>query len=162
MEAAMKIKDVMTTSPACCLPFDTATRPARIMKDRNIGVVPVIETEENRKVVGVVTDRDLCLGVVAEGLDPSSVQVKQCMTPNVIACRPDDDVQKAIESMRDNQVRRIPVVDQEGVIQGMVSTADILQRSDVSSSETHVTLKKVTEPTDEASKPRGEMYRQTA
>jgi hypothetical protein len=74
----MKIKDVMTTSPACCLPFDTATRPARIMKDRNIGVVPVIETEENRKVIGVVTDRDLCLDAVAEGLDPSSVQVKQC------------------------------------------------------------------------------------
>lgn len=158
----MRIKDVMTTSPSCCLPFDTAVRAARIMKDKNIGVVPVIENEESRRVVGVVTDRDLCVGVIAEGLDPSSVQVKQCMTPHVVACRPDDEVEKAVALMRTHQVRRIPVVDQQGVIQGMVSTADILHRSDVSSSETHETLKKVTEPTDEASKPRGEMYRQTA
>lgn len=97
----MRIKDVMmTTRPACSLPFDRATRAARIMKDRNIGVVPVIEAEDNRKVVGVVTDRDLCLGVVAEGLDPNAVQVKQCMTPKVIACSPDDDVQKAVEKWR--------------------------------------------------------------
>src|SRR5688572_28736473 len=78
MEAAMKIKDVMTTSPACCLPFDTATRPARIMQDRNIGAAPVIETEANRKVIGAVTDRDLCAAAVAEGVDPSSVEVKHC------------------------------------------------------------------------------------
>src|SRR5579885_139652 len=145
----MNIKDVMTTSPNCCLPFDTAVRAARMMKEKNIGVVPVI-------------DRDLCLAGVAEGLDPAAVQVKQCMTPNVVACRPDDDVNKAVELMRENQVRRIPVVDDEGVIQGMVSTADLLQRSDISTSDTHETLKKVTEPTEAPSKPRGAVLRQTA
>ncbi len=133
-----------------------------MMKDHKIGVVPVVENEQSRRVIGIVTDRDLCLGVVAEGMDPGSVQVKQCMTPKVIACRPEDDVQKGVELMRTNQVRRIPVVNEQGVLQGMVSMADIFQRSDVSSQTTYETLKKVTEPTEEASKPRAEAYRKSA
>lgn len=77
------------------------------------------------------------------------------MTSRIVACRPDDDVQRAADLMSENQVRRIPVVDQEGLLLGVVSTADLWQRADVPSQTTHETLKKVTEPSTQASKPRG-------
>jgi CBS domain-containing protein len=65
----MKIKHVMTKDPTCCVPSDTAQRAARIMRDEHAGVVPVIDNEQGRKVTGVVTDRDLCMNVIAEGRD---------------------------------------------------------------------------------------------
>jgi CBS domain-containing protein len=153
----MQVREVMTTSPKCCVPSDNAANAARIMKDMNTGIVPVIESEQNRKLTGVVTDRDICLDVVAEARDARSVQVRDCMTPTLICCMPDDNVQKVIDLMHDNQIRRIPVVDHKGIIQGIVSMADLLQRSEISSRTTHETLKKVSEPTQEASKPRAQM-----
>ncbi|WP_447980484.1 CBS domain-containing protein [Candidatus Nitrospira bockiana] len=157
----MKVREVMTTSPTCCVPTDTASKAARIMKDLDTGIVPIIEDEQNRKLIGVVTDRDLCLEVVAGARDPLTVQVRECMTSALVCCTPEDDVQKAVDLMRDNQVRRIPVVDQAGVIQGIVSMADITQRSEVPPSKTYETLKTVSEATQEASKPRAQM-RKTA
>jgi signal-transduction protein with cAMP-binding, CBS, and nucleotidyltransferase domain len=109
-----------------------------------------------------VTDRDLCLEVIAEGRDPLSVQVRECMTRTLVCCNPEDDIQRAVDLMCDNQVRRIPVVDQQGTIQGMVSMADIVQRSETPSSKTHETLKKVSEPTDQASKLHTETYQRSA
>jgi CBS domain-containing protein len=129
------------------------------MKDFNTGVVPVIENEQSRRLIGVVTDRDLCVDVIADGRDPETVQVGQCMTKKVIACLPDDDVQKVLELMRDNQIRRVVVVDGQNVIQGVVSMADLMQRMDLSTNESHETLKRVTEPAQTASKPRGESFR---
>ena len=79
------------------------------------------------------------------------------MTTLIVAVRPDDYVQKAMTLMSENQVRRIPVVNQEGMLEGMVATADILQRANVSSDETYDVFKKVSEPTDQASKPRAKM-----
>lgn len=158
----MKVQEVMSTSPKCCVPSDSASKAARIMKDMDTGIVPVIENEQNRRLVGVVTDRDLCLEVIAEGRDPQSVQVRVCMTPTVVCCTPDDDLQKALELMRDNQVRRIPVVDKDGIIQGMVSMADVVQRAEIPSDRTHETLKKVSEPTLQASKPRDQTARKSA
>lgn len=158
----MKIQEVMTTSPKCCVPSDTASKAARIMKDMDTGIVPIIENEQSRRLVGVVTDRDLCLKVIAEGQDPHSVQVSRCMTPTLVCCTPDDDLQKALDLIRDNQVRRIPVVDQDGIIQGMVSMADMVQRADIPSNWTHETLKKVSEPTLQASQPRAQTARKSA
>jgi CBS domain-containing protein len=150
----MNIKDVMTTNPSYCVPGDSSTRAARIMKDKNVGIVPIIESDVDHKLIGVVTDRDLCLAVVAQNVQPDTVKVQQSMT--------NDDVQKAMALMSENQVRRIPVVNQEGMLEGMVATADILQRANVSSDETHDVFKKVSEPTDQASKPRAKMTQKTA
>ena len=158
----MRIRDVMTTTPTCCLPDDNASKAARIMKDLNTGIVPVMENGQSSRLVGVVTDRDLCLEIIAEGRDPRTMKVKDCMTSKVIACEPDDDVQKVMALMRDNQIRRIPVVDKQNVIQGIVSMADLMQRMELGSAETQQTLKKVTEPTKEASKPRAESFRKSA
>ena len=151
----MIVKEIMTTSPACCLPSDSSSRAARIMKDMDTGVVPVIEDEIGRKVIGVVTDRDLCLEVVAEAKDPERVQVRDCMGRAVVCCTEDEDVEKAVDLMRDNQVRRILVVDRKGTIQGIVSLGDVMNRMEASPAKTKEALKNISQPTDDASKPRG-------
>ena len=152
----MDIREVMTTSPRWCLPSDSASKAARIMKDIDAGLIPVVENAESRRLVGVVTDRDLCLEVIAESRNPDTVPVKDAMTRTLICCLPEDEMQKALELMGENQVRRIPVVDQQGTLQGIVSMADVLHRADVSSKETHETLKKVSEPSDISSQPRAQ------
>jgi CBS domain-containing protein len=159
----MRIRDVMTTSPACCIPNDTVIRAARIMKEMDIGVVPVVESDRSRKLVGVVTDRDLCVWVVAEGQDPKTVQVQSCMTTHLVSCQPDDAVEIAMDLMREHLIRRILVVDRQGIIQGVVAMADLVRSSDLPPSDIHAVLKQVSEPTAAASRPReAERYREPA
>jgi CBS domain-containing protein len=150
----MKVREIMTKDPDCCLPGDSAQKAAKIMKQVDVGVVPVIASGLDQKVVGIVTDRDLCLNVIAEGRDPARVTVEACMTGKVVSCRPNDDVQRAAHLMQENQIRRIPVVDDDGTIIGIVSLADIAQGEAVEPARTGETLKEVSEPASEASKPR--------
>jgi CBS domain-containing protein len=158
----MNIKDIMTMNPSYCVSGDPTTVAASIMKEKNVGIVPIIKSDVDHKLIGVVTDRDLCLAVVAQNLQADTVKVQQCMTTFIVTVRPDDDLQKAMKLMSENQVRRIPVVNQEGMLEGMVATADILQRANVSSVETQDVFKKVSEPTDQASKPRAKMKQKAA
>jgi signal-transduction protein with cAMP-binding, CBS, and nucleotidyltransferase domain len=109
-----------------------------------------------------VTDRDLCLGVVAQDSTPHAVQVEQCMTSTVICCAPEDPLDKAVALMQKNRIRRIPVVDYDGVIVGILSTADLIQRGEIPEDETANMLRRVSEPTNQPSKPRREQYRKTA
>ncbi|PYN50168.1 MAG: CBS domain-containing protein [Candidatus Rokuibacteriota bacterium] len=150
----MKIKHVMTKDPTCCVPSDTAQRAAKIMREEDTGVVPIIENEHSRKVIGIVTDRDLCMNVVAEGRDSRTTQVHESMTTTVVSCSPQDSVDKATELMRENQIRRIPVVDEQHQLVGIVAMADMVGRADLRTTETHETLKTVSAPTSEPSKPR--------
>lgn len=150
----MRVKHVMTKDPTCCVASDTAQKAASIMRDENTGIVPVIENEQSQKIVGVVTDRDLCMNVVAEGRDPRTVHADECMTTIVVACSPNDAVEKATELMRDNQIRRIPVVNEAHELQGIVSMADVVGRGDIKSTQTHETLKQVSAPSPQPSKPR--------
>ena len=80
--------------------FGTAQRAASIMRDENAGVVPVVDNDHSRKIVGVVTDRDLCMNIVAEGREPRTTQVHECMTTTVVSCLTQDSVDKATEAMR--------------------------------------------------------------
>lgn len=150
----MRIRHVMTKDPSCCLPTDSAQKAASIMRDEDTGIVPVIENEQSQTLVGVVTDRDLCMNVVAEGRDPRSVRVEECMTTAVVSCTPNDAVERATELMRENQIRRIPVVDDQRKLQGILSMADLVSRAGIKVTQTHETLKKVSAPTPEPSKPR--------
>jgi CBS domain-containing protein len=152
--ALMRVKHVMTKNPSCCLPSDDTVRAAGIMRNEDTGIVPVIDNEQSLKIVGVVTDRDLCMNVVAEGRDPRTVAVDACMTQVVVTCSPNDSVAKAIELMKDNQIRRVPVVDEQGRLQGIVAMADLVGRGDLPMAETHETLKRVSTITPEPSKPR--------
>jgi CBS domain-containing protein len=98
------------------------------MKRENVGPIPVIEDEATRKLIGIVTDRDLALKVVAEGWNPNTTRVESVMTREVVSCLADDPLQKAMDLMAELQLRRIPIVDQENVIIGIISQADIATR----------------------------------
>ena len=156
----MLVNEVMTTNPTCCIPSDTAQTAAIIMRDEDTGIVPIVERKGSRKVIGVVTDRDLCIGVIAErpdgtdGLSSANIPIEHCMTRQVVFCSAKDDLDTVLELMQENQVRRILVVDGQDTILGVVSMADLMNRGDVSKGETRETLKRISEPTDEASKPR--------
>lgn len=120
----------MTKNPLCCLPEDLVTKAAGLMKSENIGSIPVVENEQTRKLVGIVTDRDLTLKIVAEGLDAKSTKVEAVMTRKVVTCRAEDDLQKALDAMSEHQLRRIPVVDGDNKIVGIIAQADVATRVD--------------------------------
>jgi CBS domain-containing protein len=119
---------VMTKNPVCCLPNDMVARVAQLMKQENIGPIPVIENEQTRKLVGIVTDRDLALKIVAEGRDANSTKVEAVMTREVVTCRAEDDLQIALDVMAKHQLRRIPIVDNDNKILGIISQADVATR----------------------------------
>jgi CBS domain-containing protein len=125
-----KCKDVMTKDPVCCLPGDMAMKAAELMKSGNIGPVLVIENEQTRKLVGIVTDRDLALRIVAEGLDARSTKVEAVMTRKVVTCLAGDDLQQALDAMAEHQLRRIPVVDNDHRVLGIIAQADVATRVD--------------------------------
>ena len=100
------------------------------MKSKDIGPVPIIENEQTRKLVGIVTDRDLALKVVAEGRDPKSTNTEAVMTRKVVTCLAEDDLQKALDAMSGHKLRRIPVVDNNYAIVGIIAQADVATRFD--------------------------------
>jgi len=125
-----KCNEVMTKNPVCCLPNDSVAKAAELMKSENIGSIPVIESEQTQKLVGIVTDRDLALKIVAEGLDARSTKVEAVMTRQVVTCLAEDDLQKALDAMAEHQLRRILVVDNDKKILGIIAQADVATRVD--------------------------------
>ena len=121
-------ESLMTNNPVCCLPGDTVVEVAKLMRRENVGSIPVIDSEQTRKLVGIVTDRDLAMKVVAQGYDAKAVQVESVMTRKLITCQVEDDIQQALDSMSENQLRRIPVVNNENRIMGIISQADVATR----------------------------------
>jgi len=100
------------------------------MKSKDIGPVPIIENEQTKKLVGIVTDRDLALKIVAEGRDAKSTKAEEVMTRKMVTCRSEEDVQKALDAMSEHQLRRIPVVDNDNRIVGIIAQADVATRVD--------------------------------
>ncbi|HKD86370.1 MAG TPA: CBS domain-containing protein [Terriglobales bacterium] len=121
----MKIREVMTAKPVCCLPGDTAQRVAQIMRDQNVGSVPVVADYESRKLVGMITDRDLCCAVVAEGVDPKNTEISRFVSTDIVTCRDGENLDNCERLMQQHQLRRIPVVDGEGRCIGIVAQADL-------------------------------------
>jgi len=120
--------EVMTKDPFCCLPTDSVAQAAELMKSRNIGSIPVIENEKTQKLVGIVTDRDLALTIVAVGRDAKSTNVDAVMTNKVVSCLADDDLQKVLDAMAKQKLRRIPIVDHDNRIVGIITQADVATR----------------------------------
>lgn len=120
----------MTKNPVCLLPDDMTAKAAELMKSENVGSLPVIENRHSKKLVGIVTDRDLILKIVAEGLDVKSTKIEAAMTHKVVTLLASDDLQKAIDAMAQHQLRRIPVVNKNNRVVGIISLADVATRSD--------------------------------
>jgi len=118
----------MTEDPACCLPGDTVDQAAQLMKDEEVGPVPVVADQQTKRLLGIVTDRDLAVKVVADARQIAAVKVEEVMTRNPVTCHADDDLQTAIDAMEKHQVRRIPIVDDNNQIIGIIAQADIATR----------------------------------
>ena len=123
-----KCSDVMTRNPVCAQPEDTVASVARLMKENDIGPVPIVENNNSKRLIGIVTDRDLAIKVVAAGRDPQTLPVKEVMTTKVITCRADDNIETALDAMSNQQLRRIPVVDDDKMLVGIIAQADIATR----------------------------------
>lgn len=122
----MLVKDLMTTGVHLVPPDQTLREAARAMEAIDAGVLPVCE---GTKLVGIVTDRDITVRGTAEGLDPSKARVGDIMTRDVIACSEDQDVEDAARVMEEEQIRRVPVLDREMRVTGIISVADVAVRA---------------------------------
>jgi CBS domain-containing protein len=123
----MEAQEIMTRAPACCTPDHTVQEAARMMQDHDCGCIPVVD--DARRLVGVVTDRDLACRCLAAGLGPDT-SVAEVMSLSPSCCSPDDDVQLVERIMENRQVRRVPVVDAQGECVGMVSQADVARAAE--------------------------------
>ena len=122
----MKAQDIMSADPVCVTPQTSMEEAARLMKDHNVGVLPVVTEEGSRELVGVITDRDIAIRHVAEGHASPDRPVREAMSENVKMCRADTSVEDVMETMGREQIRRIPIVDERGSLVGMVSQADVV------------------------------------
>ena len=149
----MLVKDLMHTKPSYCEPYWTAEAVAALMDHVGSGIVPVVQDILSRKLIGVITDRDLCLRVMSPGLYPAHTWARDCMTPNPICCRADDDIDTALQRMRAQQVRRLPVVDERMRLQGMLSISDLVRCEGIEMRIVYDALKQICRVTTAASKP---------
>jgi CBS domain-containing protein len=120
----MRVEELMTSSPRACGLGDSANEAARIMWERDCGAVPIVD---DGRVVGIVTDRDLCMAAYFQGVPLASLRVSDIMTTNVCTCRADDQLTTAERLMRDRQINRLPVVADGDVLIGMLSLCDLTQ-----------------------------------
>jgi CBS domain-containing protein len=139
----MKVRDVMTSPVVCCGPSDSLDTAARLMWDHDCGIVPVVNVQ--RRLIGVVTDRDACMAAYTQGKRLCHLPVSTAMAYRVHTCEPNDSLESAQRKMREHQVRRLPVVDDRGFLLGMVSLADLASRS-APDGDTLETLRAVSTP----------------
>lgn len=126
----MNVRTIMTSNPSACVPGDTVATAARIMKQEDVGPVLVVSDHNEKRLVGIVTDRDLALKVIAEGRDAHNTRLEDVMTRSPVTCRDDADIQTVLEKMADHQVRRMPIVDSANRLVGIVAQADIARYAD--------------------------------
>jgi CBS domain-containing protein len=143
-ESHMTCREAMTANPACCLPQDNVARAAQLMKSEDVGPVPVVSSHEDRTLVGIVTDRDLTLKVLAEGRDVHGTTVSDVMSTILVTCHPEDDLEDAMQAMQDNQVRRIVVVERDGRLAGIIAQADLARYAD--QEDVGETVEEISEP----------------
>jgi CBS domain-containing protein len=124
------IKDIMTTEVACTTPDTSLTEVARLMVEFECGEVPLVENFETKKVIGVITDRDIVCRTLGIGKNPMVCTAADCMTTPSITVNESMSVEDCLDLMKDNQIRRVPVVDKNGILSGIVSQVDLVDKVD--------------------------------
>jgi len=122
----MKISEILTPNPQCISPETTLTSAAKKMKSLDVGMLPICERD---RLVGTVTDRDITIRAVASGANPNTATVREAMTPDIVYCFDDEDVEDAAELMEQKQVRRLPVLSRDKRLVGILSLGDLAVRS---------------------------------
>lgn len=121
----MLVNQLMSRQVISCTPWETAEQAAGLMNIHGIGAIPIVADKRDPLLEGIVTDRDLCCSVVANSKMGSGVRLTEVMNRVPVTCQPEDSVEFCEELMRENQVRRIPVVDKQGRCVGIVAQADV-------------------------------------
>jgi CBS domain-containing protein len=141
-------KDLMCGSPQCCSPEDTIQQAAKFMERCDCGAIPVIEQGEQRKAIGVITDRDIAVRAIALGKGPDT-KVRECMSSPLAVVGADSSIQECCDIMERSKVRRLMVVDPDGELCGVISQADIALQA--SKAKTAEVVKEISEPCEESS-----------
>ena len=139
----MKVREIMTSNPATCSPETPFQSVARTMEQQDCGAIPII-TSAGTGVVGIVTDRDIVIRAVAKGRNPLELTAEACMTSPCVTITDEADVAECVKLMEDHNVRRMPVVDGQGKLVGIVAQADIARHE--SRRETGELVKNLSEP----------------
>lgn len=121
----MKVHDLMVWEAEACRPDSNLADAAMIMWRKDCGFVPVVESP-GKRVVGVITDRDICIATATKHKDPQSIRVGEVMSRKLRTCLPTDDIRVATKAMKEGQVRRLPVTDEQGTLKGVISLNDIV------------------------------------
>jgi CBS domain-containing protein len=119
----MKVHDVMTAHVQCCSPSTDLAAAAVMMFEGDCGALPVLH---EHKVMGIITDRDIAIALGTRGKRPSEIPVGEVMSTTMYACAPDDDIHTALKTLRREKVRRLPVIDSHGELQGILSVNDVV------------------------------------
>lgn len=123
----MKVRDIMTTDVSSCQPEANLADVAKTMWDRDCGILPVVTSEG--RVTGTITDRDICMAVATKGRTADRISVREVTAGSVYSCLADDETGVALETMKTRKVRRLPVVDEQGHLKGLLSINDIVLRA---------------------------------
>ena len=141
----MKAQDIMARNPRCVTPQTSIQEAARLMKSEDVGALPVVESDNSRKLVGIITDRDITIRAVADGRDLGSATVKDAMSKGTATARATDSVDDVMKVMGREQVRRIPIVDDRDQLVGIISQADVVLKA-TSDTKSERTVEKISEP----------------
>jgi CBS domain-containing protein len=139
----MKVKDVMNPDAKAIWITESLADAAKLMWENDCGILPVIK--DGRKVVGMITDRDICMGTAMKDVNPSSISVEQVISGKVYTATPDEDVEQALEMMKAHKVRRLPVLNAEGELAGILSMNDIVLQANGSNGKAQIKYADVVE-----------------
>lgn len=120
----MKVQDVMTRDVQCCGPDTNLAAAAKMMWDSDCGALPVLNVQG--QVMSMITDRDICMATATKNKPPADITVWETVSGKAYTCRTDDDVHTALDIMKRERVRRLPVVDDDGILQGIVAMNDLV------------------------------------
>ncbi|HYR06994.1 MAG TPA: CBS domain-containing protein [Longimicrobium sp.] len=144
----LRAADVMTDNPECVTPETSLAEAARKMRDLDVGIIPVVESESSKRLRGVLTDRDIAIRAVADGKDANTTRVMEVMTTQVETCNKNDSLRDVLSVMEREQVRRVPITDREGRLVGIIAQADVATEVDTPQGQRHFadTLESISEP----------------
>ena len=140
----MKVREIMSANPTCCTANDSAQSVASMMCNQNVGSIPVIADPQSRTLMGMITDRDLCCSVLARGLDPKKTRIQEFVSYSPVSCREGENIDHCERLMQEHQIRRIPVVDGENRVLGIVAQADLALKE--KADKVHRTVAEISKP----------------
>lgn len=123
----MQVREIMTANPVCCTPDTNLQEVARLMLENDCGLIPIVDSQENKKPLGTITDRDIAIRTVATGQNPLEVKASNVMTMGVTTVKPETGVQECCDVMENKKIRRVLVVGNSGAVCGIVAQADVAE-----------------------------------